>query len=162
MPSQWLHLSYCSHWSRIRTQGAYAFYSAACLALRSCASEKPRKKRYGRVAVQHEIGDVLSHDACPPEGPKRSVLIVSGSCPSSTRNLETSSTKGVDPQTKIFGLLLGRKAGLGKQRFINSSATPHPPFRPFAAQRVDNTQIRTSARHHIEFLSIDDVFQTSG
>jgi len=103
----------CSHWSRVRTQSAYTFYGTAGLALRSCdgyiASKKFLNKAYGSIAFQREIGDVLSHGACPPEGPKRSVLTVSGSCPSSTRNRETSSTKGVDPQTKIFGLCSGGK-----------------------------------------------------
>src|SRR6516164_2881527 len=60
-----------------------------------------------------------------------------------------------------FRVLLGRKARLSKQHFINSSPMAHPPLRLFAGQRVDNTQIRIAARHHIEFLSIDDVFQTS-
>lgn len=95
------------------TQRAYTFYGTACLALRSgdgyIASKKFLKKSYGGIAFQHEIGDVVSHGACPPEGPKRSVLIVSGSCPSSTRNLETSSTKEVDPQTKISGFCSGGK-----------------------------------------------------
>ena len=92
------------------TQRAYTFYGTACLALRGyIASKKFLKKSYGGIAFLHEIGDVVSHGACPPEGPKRSVLIVSGSCPSSTRNLETSSTKEVDPQTKIFGFCSGGK-----------------------------------------------------
>jgi hypothetical protein len=68
----------CSHWSRIRTQRAYAFYRAACLTLRLCdsdiASEKFLKKGYGSIAFKREIGDVFNHDACPPEGPKRSVF----------------------------------------------------------------------------------------
>src|SRR5262249_29389462 len=97
----------------LRTQRAYSFYGTACLALRWCdsyiASKQFLKKSYGSVTFQHEIGDVLSHGPCPPEGPKRSVLIVSGSYPSSTRSLETSCTKGVDPQTKIFGLCSGGK-----------------------------------------------------
>jgi hypothetical protein len=59
----------CSHWSRIRTQRAYAFYRAACLALRLCdsyiTSEKLLKKSYGSIAFQHEVGDIL----IPPLAP---------------------------------------------------------------------------------------------
>src|SRR5262249_10416094 len=131
-PSQWLHL---------RT----APIGAACLALRSCdshiASEKLLKKRYGLVAVQHEIGDVLSHDACPPEGPTLSVLIVSGACPRSSSNLETSSTKGVDPQTKIFGCCSG-----GKQVSASSalSILPRRPIHPSGCLRLNVWTTRKS------------------
>src|ERR1700757_4581454 len=72
-------------------------------------NEKFLKETCGSITVQHKVRDVFSHGAYTPEGPKRSVLIVKGSCPSSTRNLETSSTRGVDPQTKIFGFCSGGK-----------------------------------------------------
>src|SRR5262249_9667285 len=103
----------CSHWRRIRTQRAEAFDRAACLALRVCerhiTGEKLLNKSCATITVQHEVGDVISHGTCPPEGPKRSVLIVRGSCPSSTRKFATSSTKGVDPQIKIVGFCCGGK-----------------------------------------------------
>jgi hypothetical protein len=59
-------------------------------------------------------------------------------------------------------MLLRWKTCLGKHLFIDSSPMAHPPFRLFAGQRVDDTQIMIAARHCTEFLSIDDVFQTSG
>src|SRR5690349_21685724 len=82
---------------------------------------------YGSVAFQHEIGGVLSHGACSPEGPKRSVLIVSGPQPSSTRKVETSSTKGEDPQTKVVGFCWS-----GKQVSASSALSIRPrwPIHP--------------------------------
>src|SRR5262249_11325367 len=140
-PSQWLHLRTAPIGAAYGRKEPTPSIAAACLALRSCASEKPRKKRYGRVAVQHEIGDVLSHDACPPEGPKRSVLIVSGSCPSSTRNLETSSTKVVDPQTKIFGFCPGRRQVSASSAL---SILPRRPIHPSGCLRLNVWTTRKS------------------
>ncbi len=90
-------------------QRAYCAGRAACIALNLCgrriSNEDFVKKTRGSIAIQYEIRAILSHRIYTPEGPKRSVLIVIGSCPSSTRCLETSSTKGVDPQTKVFGFV---------------------------------------------------------
>src|SRR5262249_7761287 len=113
--------------------------------------EKFLKKSYGSITFLREIGDVLSHDACPPEGPKRSVLIVRGSWPSSTRNLATSSTKGVDPQTKIFGFCWG-----GKQVSASSalSILPRRPIHPAGCLRVNVLTMRKSgSRRAIESSS---------
>src|SRR5262245_16833178 len=92
-----------SHRKCIQAQGGYRRDMAACSALDLSAgylrSEDLLEKTCGSIAIQHEVRHFLSHGTCPPEGPKRSVLILRGSCPSSTRNMETSSTKGVGPQT---------------------------------------------------------------
>src|SRR5262249_21249517 len=93
----------CSHRRYIQAQGAHRRHMAACFALNLCTgylgSEDLLEKTCSGIAVQHAVRHVLGHGTCPPEGPKRSVLIVRGSCSSSTRNLDTSSTKGVGPQT---------------------------------------------------------------
>src|SRR5438477_618138 len=81
------------------------------------------------LAIQHEVRIVPSHCLYPPVGPNRSVLIVRASCPSSTRNLETSSTKGVGPQTYIFGFSVGWKARAGQHRLVNPSPIPRPSLR---------------------------------
>src|SRR5262249_32115517 len=117
----------------------------ARLGTRLCDSyigrEKFLKKSYGSITFLREIGHVLSHDACPPEGPKRSVLIVSGSCPSSTRNLETSSTKGVDPQTKIFGFCPGRRQVSASSAL---SILPRRPIHPSGCLRLNVWTTRKS------------------
>src|SRR5262249_35990345 len=97
----------CSHLGGIERQRAHGSGRVACRALklgcRYLKSEDFLKETRGRIAVEHGGRVVLSHHAYPPEGPKRSVLIVTGSYPRSTRSLDTFSTKGVGPQTKIFG-----------------------------------------------------------
>src|SRR5690349_4238452 len=101
----------CPHARRIETQRAYGCSRAAGRALNLCGrdlkNEDFLKKTCGGVAIQNNVRSILRHGAYPPEGPKRSVLMVRGLCPSSTRSLETSSTKGVGPQTKIFGFRSG-------------------------------------------------------
>jgi hypothetical protein len=67
------------------------------------------KSACGGIAIQNKVQIVLSHRRYAPVGPNRSVLIVIASCPSSTKKLETSSTKGVGPQTYIFGFRSGGK-----------------------------------------------------
>src|SRR5262245_22755855 len=101
-----------SHRSRIQTQRAYSCGRAAGLALnlraRYLKDEDFLKKTRGSIAVENESRVIASHDA-HPEGPKRSVLIATGLCPSSTRNVDAASTRDVGPQTKIFGFCPGGK-----------------------------------------------------
>src|SRR5262245_33178347 len=100
------------HRSRMQTQRAYRSGRAACLTLNLCGryleNEDFLKKSCGSIAVQNEVRIIASHDA-HPEGPKRSVLIVRGSCPSSTRSPDAASTREVGPQIKIFGFRPGGK-----------------------------------------------------
>src|SRR5262245_35100497 len=95
--------SNCSHRRCIQEQRRQRCDLSASFALNLCTgyltSEDLLKKICRSIAIQHEVRHVFSHDTFPPEGPKRSVLIVRESCPSSTRNLETSSTNDVGPQT---------------------------------------------------------------
>jgi hypothetical protein len=167
MPSQRIQLRTAPIGAAYRRKEPTAAGRAACLALNLCGrylkNEDLLKKTCGSIAIQNEVRTILSHGTCPPEGPKRSVLIVRGSCPSSTRTLEAVSTKGVGPQTKIFGCCSdGKHASATIALSILRRWPTHPPVRLFAGQRVDDTQIRIVARHCTEFLSIDDVFQTSG
>src|SRR5580704_17050893 len=83
--------------------------ACATLNLGDCyfRNKKFLKGSCGSVAIQHGLRAVLYHGAYPPVGPKRSVLMVGGSCPSWTRSLEAFSTKGVGPQTKILGSCSG-------------------------------------------------------
>lgn len=101
----------CSHWGRIQTQGAYGSGKAARIALdlrsRDLANEDFLEKARGSIAIEN-AAPIISH-SIHPEGPKRSVLIVRGSCPSSTRRLDAASTSEVGPQTKIFGCCAGGK-----------------------------------------------------
>src|SRR5262245_12218582 len=91
----------CSHWSRIQAQIAHGCRRVACRALNLCG-------RY--LGYEDLLKETCgNHDAYSPVGPKRSVLIVRGSCPSSTRSLEAVSTKGVGPQRKTFGFCPGEK-----------------------------------------------------
>src|SRR5262249_31501816 len=75
----------CSHWDGIQRQRAHGSGRVACRALklrcRYLKSEDFLKETCGSIAVEHGGRVVLSHRAYPPEGPKRSVLIVTGSCP---------------------------------------------------------------------------------
>src|ERR1700745_533970 len=116
---------------------------AACVTLRLCdsyiTSEEFLKKSRGSIALEFEVRDVVSHGVYPPEGPKRSVLIVRGSYPSSTRNLETSSTKGVDPQTKILGPCSGGKHSSASSAL---SILPRRPIHPSGCLRVNLLTIR--------------------
>src|SRR5262245_60015822 len=66
------------------------------------------------------------------------------------------------PTNVNFRILLGRKADLTEQRTSDSPARTRPPLWLIAGQRIDNAQISIAARHHIEFLSMDEVVQTSG
>src|SRR5262245_51854357 len=80
-----------SHRSRIQTQRPYGSAEPACIALDLCsrdlANEDLLKQTCGSIAVQNAVQHIPSH-GIHPEGPKRSVLIVRASCPSSTRSLE--------------------------------------------------------------------------
>src|SRR5262249_62138715 len=100
------------HGSRRQTQRAYRGGRAAGLALnlraRYLKDEDFLKKTRGSIAVENESRVIASHDA-HPEGPKRSVLIAAGLCPSCTRNVDAASTRDVGPQTKIFGFCPGGK-----------------------------------------------------
>ena len=91
-----------SHRCCVQGQRAYAAHAVACLASNLCErdiwSEDLLKKKRGCIAIEHEIGDVV-HGVYPPEGPKRSVLMLKGSNPSSTSRPETLSTNVVGPQT---------------------------------------------------------------
>ena len=92
-----------SHRRRVVAQGADRSRRAAGVALnlsgRDIGREDLAKSARGGVAVQDETQIVIRDYAGPPLGPNRSVLIMEASWPSSTRKLETSSTKGVGPQT---------------------------------------------------------------
>src|SRR5215831_1188105 len=128
---------YCTHRGRIKTQGADGRGRVAGRALDlrdgGVKHEDLPKKTRRRIGVEHEISAVVGHDAYPPEGPNRSVLMRSGSCPSSTRNRATSSTKGVGPQTKILGFCAG-----GKHISASSarSILPRRPVQPIGCWRV--------------------------
>src|SRR5215510_4109235 len=85
-----------SHRSRIQTQRAYGCGRAASITLnlfgRYLESEDFLRKARGSITVQNESRVIASHDA-HPEAPKRSVLIATGWCPSSTRNVDAASTR---------------------------------------------------------------------
>jgi hypothetical protein len=79
--------------------------------------------------VEHEGGVAFTHDHHPPVGATRSVLIASGSCPSSTRNRATFSTSGVGPHAKILGFCAGAKhVSASSERSI----LPRWPVQPVA------------------------------
>src|SRR5262245_27675934 len=102
----------CSHRSRIQMQRAYGSGKAARIALnlrsRDLENEDFLKKACGSIAIQNAVQVIGAHGV-HPEGPKRSVLILRGSCPRSTRRLAAASTSEVGPQTKIFGARSGGK-----------------------------------------------------
>ena len=82
---------------------------ALSLCCRRIKNEDFLKHTARGIAIQSEARICISHDTYSPVGPKRSVFMLRGSCPSSTRRLETLSTKGVGPQTKVFGRICGGK-----------------------------------------------------
>src|SRR5215467_10023036 len=92
-----------AHRSCVQGQRPYTVRAVAGLASdfreRNIRSEDVLKETCGGVAVEHEVGDIVSHGTYPPDGPNRSVLMLKGSKPSSTSRPEMISTKAVGPQT---------------------------------------------------------------
>src|SRR5271166_2989269 len=92
------------------------------------SDEDLAKSACSGVAIEDKVQIVLSHCAGPPVGPNRSVLIAIASCPSSTRKLETSSTKGV---AYIFGFRSvesTRRPASTCQSFADSPSIPPAVF----------------------------------
>src|SRR5262249_3052381 len=83
-----------------------------------------------RVAVP--IHGVLVHDQ-PPLGPKRSVLMLCGSCPSCTSRSATCSTNPVGPQTNTRSWP-ARSAP--RSRSISAFTRPDHPLQPGGCRRV--------------------------
>src|SRR5262245_3234548 len=102
-----------SHWRGIQRKGTEALGGAAGRALdlraRCIKNEYFVKKARGGISIQNEACVSVSHGSYAPEGPKRSVFIARGSCPSSTRIFDAFSTKGVGPQTNVLGRSSGAK-----------------------------------------------------
>jgi hypothetical protein len=102
-----------SHRGAIQTHSPEHLRGGARHALSLCCrhikNEDFLKQTARSIAIQNEARICISHDTYAPVGPKRSVFMLKGSCPSPTRRLETLSTKGVGPQIKVFGRICGGK-----------------------------------------------------
>src|SRR5215813_3793988 len=92
-----------AHRSCVQGQRPYAVRAVAGLASdfreRKVRNEDVLKETCGSIAVEDEVGDIVSHGTYSPDGPNRSVLMLKGSKPSSTSRPEMISTKAGGPQT---------------------------------------------------------------
>ena len=91
----------------------------------------------------------------PPVGPKRSVLMRCGSCPSSTSAAATASTNGVGPQTKTCGCSVEAGPTSREHLGVDPARVAGPSGGLRARQRVDD--VEPAARQALELVAVDDV-----